>query len=117
LRTTERRVDPADNRACCDNLEKVTALLVLSGFIITRVWSESIEYRWRPEDYFDYQWRSASRLRLLSLGETDREVCLQRIRKRLSGLDDEQYVYSGEVLMATARKPDSSGTTMGENDG
>jgi ubiquinone/menaquinone biosynthesis C-methylase UbiE len=41
-----------DNRACCDNLEKVTALLVLSGFIITRVWSESIEYRWRPEDYF-----------------------------------------------------------------
>jgi ubiquinone/menaquinone biosynthesis C-methylase UbiE len=97
-----------DNRACCDNAEKVTALFEQTGFCVTRVWSESIEYRWRPEDHFDYQMRSTSRLRLLSLNEGDREACLRRIRKRLSGSDDEQYVYSGEVVMAMARTADES---------
>ena len=106
-----------DNRACCDNAEKVTALFEHTGFIVTRVWSESIEYRWRPEDYFDYQMRSTSRLRLQSLVEGDREACLRRIRKRLSGSGDEQYVYSGEVVMAIARKADAGGQTLSENDG
>ena len=95
----------------------MTALLEQTGFIGTRVWSESIEYRWRSEDYFDYQMRSTSRLRLLSLNEGDREACLRRIRKRLSGLDDDQYVYRGEVVMAIARKADAGGTSLGENDG
>lgn len=93
-----------DNRACCDNAEKVTALLERAGFILTRVWSESIEYRWRPEDYFEYQMRSTSRLRLLSLDQADHDASLGRIRKRLSGFDDEHYAYSGEVVMAMARK-------------
>jgi ubiquinone/menaquinone biosynthesis C-methylase UbiE len=97
-----------DNRACCDNADKMTALFEQTGFTVIRVWSESIEYRWRPQDYFDYQIRSTSRLRLLSLDEGDREACLRRIRKRLSGSDDEQYVYSGEVVMAMARKPDET---------
>jgi ubiquinone/menaquinone biosynthesis C-methylase UbiE len=104
-----------DNRACCDNAEKMTALFEQAGFAVTRVWSESIEYRWRPEDYFEYQMRSTSRLRLLSLEEHAREACLGRIRKRLSGSSDEQYVYSGEVVMAIAHKAD--GRTLGENDG
>jgi ubiquinone/menaquinone biosynthesis C-methylase UbiE len=106
-----------DNRACCDDGEKVAVLFEQTGFILTRVWSESIEYRWRPEDYFDYQMRSTSRLRLLSLDDDDREACLRRIRERLSGSDDEQYVYSGEVIMAIARKADAGGPTLGENDG
>ena len=106
-----------DNRACCDDAEKVTALFEQTGFSVTRVWSETIEYRWRPEDYFDYQMRSTSRLRLLSLDHGDREACLRRIRRRLSGSDDEQYVYSGDVIMAIARKADAGGPTSGENDG
>jgi ubiquinone/menaquinone biosynthesis C-methylase UbiE len=106
-----------DNRACCDNAEKVTALFEQTGFILTRVWSESVEFRWRPEDYFDYQMRSTSRLRLLSLEQGDREACLRRIRKRLSGSDDEQYVYSGEVVMAMARKAGAGRLTLGEKDG
>jgi ubiquinone/menaquinone biosynthesis C-methylase UbiE len=105
-----------DNRACCDDGEKVTALFEQTGFSMTRVWSETIEYRWRPEDYFDYQMRSTSRLRLLSLDHDDREACLRRIRRRLSGSDDEQYVYSGDVVMAIARKADAGGPTSGEND-
>jgi len=95
-----------DNRACCDNAEKVTALFEQAGLIVTRVWSESIEYQWRPEDHFDYQTRSTSRLRLQSLDEADREACLHQIHNRLSGSNHEQYVYSGEVVMAIARKAD-----------
>jgi hypothetical protein len=71
-----------------------------------KVWTESIEHRWRPEDHFDYQVRMNSRLRLQSLEVQDRGVCLREIRDRLSGASDEQYVYRGEVFMATAVKPD-----------
>ncbi len=93
-----------DNRACCDSAEKMTTLLEQAGFVSIEVWSEAIEHRWRPEDYFDYQVRSTSRLRLLSLTATDREACLHRVRRRLSGADDKQYVYRGEVFIATAVK-------------
>jgi hypothetical protein len=31
--------------------------------------------------------------------------------------DDEQYLYSGEVVMAMARKADAGGRTLGEEDG
>ena len=106
-----------DNRACCDSAHKVTLLLEQAGFGITRVWSTSLEYRWRPEDYFEHQTRSASRLRLQSLDESDRETCLRRIRERLAGSGDEHYVYRGEVLMAIAQKAAVGGHTRGVNDG
>jgi hypothetical protein len=81
-------------------------LLGKAGFVSIKVWSESIEHRWRPEDHFDYQVRSTSRLRLQSLTETDREACLGRIRRRLSGAGGDQYVYRGNVFIATAVKAD-----------
>ena len=31
--------------------------------------------------------------------------------------DDEQYLYSGDVVMAIARKADAGGRALGENDG
>jgi ubiquinone/menaquinone biosynthesis C-methylase UbiE len=95
-----------DNRACCDSTQKMATLLEQVGFVSIKVWTESIEHRWRPEDHFDYQVRMNSRLRLQSLEVQDREVCLRGIRDRLSGANDEQYVYRGEVFMATAVKPD-----------
>jgi ubiquinone/menaquinone biosynthesis C-methylase UbiE len=108
----------ADNRACCDSQEKVTALLEEAGFIVTRVWSEPLEYRWRPEGHFEYQTRSSSRLLLESLGAPDREACLRRVRDRLSDLRDDQYTYQGEVVMATAAKrPTPAGRTLGVGDG
>jgi len=93
-----------DNRACCDSTHKMTTLLEQAGFVAIRVWTESIEHRWRPEEHFDYQVGMNSRLRLQSLDVVDREACLRRIRDRLSGADDEQYVYRGELFMATAFK-------------
>ena len=95
-----------DNRACCDNTQKMTTLLEQAGFVSIKVWTESIEHRWRPEDHFDYQLRMNSRLRLQSLDVQDRESCINRVRDRLSDADREQYVYRGEVFMATAVKPD-----------
>jgi ubiquinone/menaquinone biosynthesis C-methylase UbiE len=93
-----------DNRGCCDSAQKMTALLEQAGFVSINVWSESIEHRWRPHDHFDYQAGSTSRLRLLSLSATDREACLRQVRARLAGADDDQYLYRGEVFMATAVK-------------
>ena len=93
-----------DNRACCDSAQKMTTLLGQAGFVSIEVWSESIEHRWRPEDHFDYQVGSTSRLRLQSLDVENRKACLRRVRDRLSGAEDEQYVYRGEVFVATAVK-------------
>ncbi len=108
----------ADNRACCDSPEKMTALLEQTGFISTRAWTEALEYRWPPEDHFEYETRSSSRLLLQSLGARDREACMRRVRDRLSDLRDDQYMYQGEVVMATARKADNAGgRTLGEDDG
>jgi ubiquinone/menaquinone biosynthesis C-methylase UbiE len=99
-----------DNRACCDSAHKMTALLEKAGFVSIKVRSESIEHRWRPEDHFDYQMRSTLRLRLQSLDVEDREACLRRVRDRLAGADGEQYLYRGEVFMATAVKAHHSGS-------
>jgi len=93
-----------DNRPCCDNTLKMTSLLEEAGFASIKVWIESIEHRWPADGYFDYQVRSTSRLRLQSLTSHDREACLGRVRDRLSGIDEEQYVYRGEVVIATAVK-------------
>lgn len=93
-----------DNRACCDSAQKMTSLLERAGFVSINVWRASIEHRWRAEDHFDYQARSTSRLRLLSLSPIDREACLGRVRGRLASVDDDQYVYRGDVFMATAAK-------------
>src|SRR4029077_4626376 len=93
-----------DNRACCDSTQKMTTLLEQAGCVAIEVWAESIEHRGRPEEHFDYQVGMNSRLRLQSLDVEDREACLRRIRDRLSGADDEQYVYRGELFMATAFK-------------
>lgn len=93
-----------DHRACCDSLEKMTALLDHAGFISPRVWSESIEHQWRPADHFEYQVSSTSRLRLQSLDERVREDCLRLVRDRVSRLGEDHYVFRGEVIMATATK-------------
>jgi SAM-dependent methyltransferase len=94
-----------DNRGCCDNRGKMTALLEDAGFVSLEVWTESLEHLWPPQDHFDYQVGSTSRLRLQSLDEVKRRDCLQRVRDRLSNVDNEAYTYRGEVVMATAVKP------------
>ena len=99
-----------DNRICCDSAQKITRLLEQTGFVSIRVWTESIEHRWRPEDHFAYQVRMNSRLRLQSLDVRDRESCISRVRDRLSRAEDEMYIYRGEVFMAMAAKaPHSAG--------
>jgi ubiquinone/menaquinone biosynthesis C-methylase UbiE len=95
-----------DNRTCCDSTQKMTTLLEQAGFVSIKVWTESIEHRWPSQDHFDCQVTMSSRLRLQSLDVEDREACLSRIRARLSETDDEQYVYRGEVFVATAFKAD-----------
>jgi hypothetical protein len=86
----------------------MTRLLEGAGFTEIGTWSESLEHRWRPEDHFEYQVRSTSRLRLESLDRGDREECLRRVRARLATTSEEQYIFRGEVVLATAARPDAS---------
>jgi SAM-dependent methyltransferase len=94
-----------DNRGCCDNPHKMAGLLQHAGFVSPEVWTESLEHLWPPQDHFDYQVGSTSRLRLQSLDDAERHDCLARVRDRLSHVDSEGYTYRGEVVMATAVKP------------
>jgi len=94
-----------DNRGCCDNPDKMAGLLQHAGFVSPEVWTESLEHLWPPEDHFDYQVGSTSRLRLQSLGDAERHDCLGRVRDCLSHVDSEGYTYRGVVVMATAVKP------------
>jgi len=96
-----------DNRACCNSETKMTRLLEGAGFTEIGTWSESLEHRWRPEDHFEYQVRSTSRLRLESLDLAERDECLRRVRARLATASEEEYVFRGEVVMATAATPDA----------
>ena len=98
-----------DNRGCCNSVEKMIALLTQSGFVSIKSWSEPVEHRWQPVVHFDYHIRSTARSRLQSLDSDAREACLQRVLERLGGADDEQYVFMGEVVMATAVKPAGPG--------
>jgi ubiquinone/menaquinone biosynthesis C-methylase UbiE len=95
-----------DNRGCCNTQEKVAALLARAGFASTRTWAEFLHHQWRSEDYLEYQLRSGSRLRLLSLPRGERDRCIKRLRDRMSGQGEDQYVFRGEVVMATALKAD-----------
>ena len=95
-----------DNRGCCDTQDKITLLLKRAGFSDIRSWSESLEYRWQPDDHFEYQVRSTSRLRLESLDAGARDALLARLRDRLATADLYEYVFKGDVVMATAVKPE-----------
>ena len=101
-----------DNRGCCNSPEKVAALLADAGFDSVRTWTETIHHQWRPDDHFEYQMLSGSRLRLLSLSPGERDSCLRRVRDRLSGEGDGQYVFRGDVVMATAIKAHIGGSSM-----
>jgi SAM-dependent methyltransferase len=102
-----------DNRGCCDNQEKIAAQLTGAGFGSVRAWTEPIEHHWPPDEHFEYQMRSGSRFRLLSLPHDERDRCVERVRDRLSGRGDDQYVFRGEVVMATAVKPAQVGDGEG----
>jgi ubiquinone/menaquinone biosynthesis C-methylase UbiE len=93
-----------DSYSRCDSPEKVAALLEQAGFRSTRVWTESLEYQWRPDEHFLDHERGASLLRLRSLSGVDREACLERVRERLAGLGADQYLDRSDVVMATAVK-------------
>ncbi len=93
-----------DNRARCDSPAKMASLLEQAGFALEEIWTESLEHRWQPEDHFEYHVRSTSLVRLQTLNSEDRAACLQRVRDRLTRRDADQYLFRGDVVMATAVK-------------
>lgn len=93
-----------DNMRSCDSPAKMGAMLEQAGLTPTKIWIESVEHRWRPEDHFHYHARGSSLVRLQSLDVGDREDCLGRVRDRLLRSGRDQVVFRGEVVMAVAVK-------------
>lgn len=94
-----------ENRACCDSESKVAALLEQAGFSASRVWGEPLVHRWEPELHFEHQVLATSRARLESLDVDLRARCLEQLHARLRAAPPDDYVYEGEVILATATKP------------
>lgn len=94
-----------DNRACCDTEAKVTDLLRDAGFASIRVWTEPLVHRWAPGVHFEHQVLVSSRARLETLSVEQRTRCLEAIRARLASASSDDYVYAGDVTMATGMKP------------
>jgi len=98
------KLPATENRSSCDTPGKVTSLMERAGLTSIKVWKESLEHQWRPNDHFQYQLLSNSRQRLKSLDDEAREACLEGVRGRLARQGDGQYTYRGEVVMATGIK-------------
>jgi SAM-dependent methyltransferase len=91
-----------DQAAHFDAPAKLSTFLEEADFVSVRTWSETFEHRWSPDGHFHYQLRSKARLRLESLNEDARAVCLRRIRKRLRALRRDDYRYSPVVIFGIA---------------
>jgi len=102
-----------NNRGCCDTAEKIASLLAQAGLDSVRTWTEPIHRQWRADDHFEYQAQSGSLMRLLSLTPSERDSCMRRVRERLSGQGEDQYLFRGEVVMATAVKGTLAATDGG----
>jgi ubiquinone/menaquinone biosynthesis C-methylase UbiE len=94
-----------DNRGACNTEAKVSALMRNAGYGSIEVWTEPLVHRWEPEHRFEYHVRVTSRLRLASLGDSERDQCLAAVHQRLQSATAEDYVYEGAVILATAVKP------------
>jgi len=99
------RPPATENRACCDSESKVAALLEQAGFSASRVWGEPLVHRWDPELHFEHQVLATSRTRLESLDADRRARCLEQLHARLQAATPDDYVYEGDVILATAAKP------------
>jgi ubiquinone/menaquinone biosynthesis C-methylase UbiE len=93
-----------ENKARCDSPAKMASLLEQAGFTGQEIWTESLEHQWQPEAHFQYHMRSTSLVRLQSISREDRATCVQRVRDRLSRQGEDQYVFRGDVVLATAIK-------------
>ena len=92
----ERRVDTG-----LDSAGAIESLLSDSRFSPTRVWIEPLRHQWTPETYFQLATGSGmNRLRLDVLDERTRADTLDLARSRLSSLEPEHLVWSGDVVCA-----------------
>jgi len=62
-------------------------------------------HRWDPELHFEHQVLATSRTRLESLYADRRALCLEQVHARLQAATPDDYLYEGDVILATAAKP------------
>ena len=88
-----------------DSPDAMEALLSATGFAPARVWIEPLTHQWTPDTYFQLATGSGmNRQRLDVLDEGARAETLDVARSRLSSLEPEDLVWSGDVVCAVARE-------------
>lgn len=95
-----------DSLTCCDTETKMADLLGTAGFTSIRTWTEQLVHRWTPADHFEHQSLVTSRSRLESIDAVTRESCLRHIHEQLASASEVDYTYRGDVVLATAAKPE-----------
>jgi hypothetical protein len=88
-----------------DSAEAIAELLGATGFTPTRVWIEALNHQWTPDTYFQHaEGLGLNRVRLDVLDEQARAETLNRARVRLSSLEPEDLLWSGDVVCAVATR-------------
>ena len=88
-----------------DSPDAIRNLLSAKAFAPTRVWIEPLRHQWTPETYFQLATGSGmNRLRLEVLDEQARAETLDLAHRRLSLLEPEDLVWSGDVVCAVATR-------------
>lgn len=98
-------VEVPDRDDLMDTSDKLAALLGEAGFEAVAAWSERFEHRWDPEALMAQRagWGSYQR-RLEPLDPEVRAACLERVRRALSTLAPDDFVFRPEIVFAVARK-------------
>jgi SAM-dependent methyltransferase len=92
-------------QARMDTGDKLSALLVSSGYTAVKTWAQVFEHRWTIGDVVKVQLgcgMAARRIGSLSAGVA--AECEARVRQRMAGLPSEALIHRPEILFATARK-------------
>jgi SAM-dependent methyltransferase len=104
------RAAPADRRlsrhALVDSCEKVAALLKRAGFERIRCWAGPYERRMTVDEFLAHRTsHGTSRGRFDALAGEQRASCVERARRRIEKLDDDDLVDRAEVIYAVAAAP------------
>jgi hypothetical protein len=88
-----------------DSADAIENLLSATGFATTRVWIEALRHQWTPDAYFRLATGSGmNRHRLDALDEQSRAATLDLAWRRLSALEPQDLLRSGDVICAVATR-------------
>jgi len=94
------------NHSGLDTADAVESLLVDRGLKVRRVWQDTIEHTYQPDDFWRLRTNHGSgRVRLDSLDADRRTEVLVELRRRLAPLAPSAYHLRGTLVCSVSEKP------------